>query len=89
MDGKDAFTAGLEASVGPEVIAFIRTMVPNLLDYLERRRADRRHAFDLAFAAAETHEEKTDLAMAFLEGSGTDVTDFVAAAAKKAGVAPS
>jgi len=76
--------AGFEAVVPKEILTFFRDLAPDVVAYLDRKRADRRHVFDVAFAAAKTSEEKTDLALAFLDGGGTSIEDVAQAVAKKA-----
>lgn len=88
----DPFGKGVKAGVemtagdfGPIVLGFLKGLAPDLLAYLERKRADRRHVFDVGFAAAETHEERSEITLAFLDdGGGADLTEMVAGAAKKA-----
>lgn len=82
------FKAGVEiggaGDLGPKILAILQGMGPELLAYLERKRADRRHVFEVGFAAAETHEERSEITLAFLDGGGGDLTEMVAATAKKA-----
>jgi len=71
-------------------VDFVKDFGPEVLGYLERRRRDRREVFEMAFAVAATPEDKYGLAVAFLEATpDMGMQEILAAAAKKAGVAPS